>query len=256
MSDENESDREARAITRQALDKLRTIACASTKAVAWYAHSQYDGSHPEQASVRGPFGRWFLVLGGDNGMGDPVKHPTPVAGLFDDAKFAAAAMNSLSSLLDHIDAQAAEIAELREELDDANLFAKTNTACWNKLEAERDAQALVSAQLREEFKHCLDWLDASLGFSKSSDHDTRRAMELYHKALAITPSEAELRVTRWREALENIKHGTLPDGIQHMSGEEYAEYALADDGTAPPTGNRGCLMCSPTSGHTGPCRYE
>jgi len=36
-------------------------------------------------------------------MGDPAGYPTPVADLFDDAKFAAAAMNSLVELLDEID---------------------------------------------------------------------------------------------------------------------------------------------------------
>ena len=122
----------------------------------------------------------------------------------DELTFEAAACNSVIPLLDHIDAQAAELAEMKRQVIEARAAEETAFAAIATNRDELDAQALVSAQLREEFKHCLDWLDASLGFSKWSDHDTRRAMELYRKALAITPSEAELRVTRWKEALEYI----------------------------------------------------
>ena len=92
--------------------KLRELAKSSTKVAGWYAHSQYDGYHLGQASVRGPFGRWFLVSGGDNGMKDPVNHPVPVSDLFDDAKFAAAAMNNLVALLDEIEVLESRIKEL------------------------------------------------------------------------------------------------------------------------------------------------
>lgn len=93
---------------------LRALAEASTRVVGWYPHSQYDGYHPGKASVRGPFGRWLLVEGGDNGMRDPVKYPTPVADLYDDAKFAAAAMNNLVPLLDAIDEMEKELADLKK----------------------------------------------------------------------------------------------------------------------------------------------
>lgn len=95
-------------LTPELEKEIRDALEKSTKVVGWYPHSQFDGYHLGKASVRGPFGRWFLVEGGDNGMGDPVKHPTPVADLFDDAKYAAIAMNSVPVLLNEID-------ELREE---------------------------------------------------------------------------------------------------------------------------------------------
>lgn len=75
----------------------------STKVVAWYPHSQYDGYHLGEASVRGPFGRWFLVSGGHNGM-NQTEYPTPVADLCDDAKYCAIAMNSIPILLNEINA--------------------------------------------------------------------------------------------------------------------------------------------------------
>lgn len=109
-------------MNRERLDELERLLSNSTKVVSWYPHSQHDGYHPGSASVRGPFGRWFLVSGGDNGMnGNP---PTPVADLYDDAKFAAAAMNSLSELialarwaLDSKDALQSIAAEHLSEMD-------------------------------------------------------------------------------------------------------------------------------------------
>lgn len=94
--------------------ELRKLAEASTEVVSWYPHSQYDGYHVGKASVRGPFGRWFLVSGGDNGMGDTIKYPTPVADLFDDAKFAAAAMNNLIPLLNEIEQLEVELSFARK----------------------------------------------------------------------------------------------------------------------------------------------
>ena len=83
-------------ITKDLLEKLKEIASYSTKVVAWYPH-WYDGT------VRGPFGRWFTLTGGDNGMGDPVKYPTPVADIGDDVAFAAAAMNSFVPLMNEVE---------------------------------------------------------------------------------------------------------------------------------------------------------
>lgn len=110
-------------------EELRKLAEASTRVVGWYAHSQYDGYHPGSASVRGPFGRWLMVEGGDNGMGDPVKYPTPVADLYDDAKFAAAAMNSLVPLLD-------ENEQLEKELSFARQVAVLRGQTIDRLDAE------------------------------------------------------------------------------------------------------------------------
>lgn len=91
--------------TQFTLKELRAIADASTRVVGWYAHT-YSGE------VRGPFCRWLTVTGGDNGMVDPIKYPTPVSSIADDTLFAAAAMNNLVPLLDYIDTLKARIAEL------------------------------------------------------------------------------------------------------------------------------------------------
>jgi hypothetical protein len=87
-------------ITRDERKMLRELAAKSTRVQGWYAHSQYDGYHPGKASVRGPFGRWLLVEGGENKPGELGQG---VADLYDDAKFAAAAMNNLPALLDALD---------------------------------------------------------------------------------------------------------------------------------------------------------
>lgn len=76
-------------ITKADLEELKRLCEASTQVVGWYAHP---------SAVRGPFGRWFTCSGGDNGMGDPVKYPVPVAQISDDCKFAAAAMNALQKI--------------------------------------------------------------------------------------------------------------------------------------------------------------
>lgn len=89
--------------------KLKEIADKSTKVVAWYPHEYGDDRAYGHATVRGPFGRWFACFGGDNGMNDPIKYPTPVAEIADDVKFAAAAMNNLVPLCDEVD-------KLREQL--------------------------------------------------------------------------------------------------------------------------------------------
>jgi hypothetical protein len=108
------------------LDKeyLRNLAKNSTEVVAWYPHSKGDGYHPGRSCVRGPFGRWMLIEGGDNGMGDPVRYPTPVADLDDDAKFAAAAMNNMVPLLDEIDRLEAEIGWLKSHAEDVRASAE------------------------------------------------------------------------------------------------------------------------------------
>lgn len=93
----------------------RELEAKSTQVNAWYPHSQYDGYHHGKASVRGPFGRWLLVEGGDNGM-DQREYPTPVADLYDDAKYAAEAMNNYPRALNDLDSKDATIVRLRNEI--------------------------------------------------------------------------------------------------------------------------------------------
>lgn len=104
------------------IDKLKELYEKSTRVVSWYAHSQYDGYHPGKASVRGPYGRWMLIEGGSNGMGDEKKYPTPVADLYDDAQYTAAALNSVPHLINKItalEALAKHMAEAAEDFMDA-----------------------------------------------------------------------------------------------------------------------------------------
>lgn len=94
-------------ITKEQREELRRLAEKSTRVNRWYHHHQWSNE------VRGPFGRWFTVLGGDNGMGDPVKYPTPVANVYEDAAFCAAAMNNIVALLDEIDRLEAANQDMR-----------------------------------------------------------------------------------------------------------------------------------------------
>lgn len=93
-------------MTKDERKMLRELANKSTRVVGWYPHSQYDGYHLGNASVRGPFGQWFLVQGAEEG----TKYSEHVADLYDDAKFAAAAMNNLVALLDEIDRLEAKVS--------------------------------------------------------------------------------------------------------------------------------------------------
>lgn len=108
----NESYGNATPFTPELLARLREIASKSTRVVAWYPHGYHDGRMPGcDGTVRGPFGRWFGVCGGDNGMGDPIKYPTPVADSRDDVEFCAAAMNHFEGLLE-------EVVRLRQDVLD------------------------------------------------------------------------------------------------------------------------------------------
>lgn len=82
------------------LEELRAIAAKASKVVGWYPYPKGDGYHPGKASVRGPYGRWFLVEGGVDANGELYEG---MADLNDDAKFAAAALNNFAPLLDEID---------------------------------------------------------------------------------------------------------------------------------------------------------
>ena len=118
------------------LEELKRLAEQSTKVVAWYAHSQYDGYHPGKASVRGPFGRWFLV---EEGGGWNKDEPKPVADLFDDAKYAAAAMNALPALIERVERLTDALEQLAEPARDidwtaADLDARVTQMAGDALE--------------------------------------------------------------------------------------------------------------------------
>lgn len=98
------------ALTEDYRKYLKHLCDKATQVVGWYHHNMWSNE------VRGPFGRWFTVSGGDNGMGDPVKYPVPVAELYEDAAFCAAAMSSLPALLELLDEKDAKIAELKREM--------------------------------------------------------------------------------------------------------------------------------------------
>jgi len=85
--------------TLEKLDELLRVARAATQVVNWYSHGPYDGYHPGEASVRGPFFRWLIVKEGD---GWDKSKPKPVADVEDDAKFAAMAMNNLVPLVESL----------------------------------------------------------------------------------------------------------------------------------------------------------
>lgn len=80
------------------LELLKTIAAASTKVNAWYAHGE---------TVRGPFNRWLKVTEVDKQY---AKH---VAFSHDDARFAATAMNNMLRLIECIE----DLRRQRDELE-------------------------------------------------------------------------------------------------------------------------------------------
>lgn len=92
-------------LTEDYLTQLKDICKKATQVVGWYAHA-YD------ATVRGPFCRWF--------------HITPVAPEYEkyvgtiqaDADFAAHAMSAFPALLELIDEKDAKIKQLKQEMVD------------------------------------------------------------------------------------------------------------------------------------------
>ena len=88
-------------MTKDQLNELREVAAKATQVVSWYPHS---------TEVRGPFCRWFNVSEVDD------QYAKNVASQADDAKFAAAAMNNLVPLLDHIEKLQKEVDELKIDL--------------------------------------------------------------------------------------------------------------------------------------------
>ncbi len=112
--------------------KLRELKAASTSVVKWYAHDS-SGYGPE-ATVRGPFFRWFKVAE----VADEYKHN--VSSPRDDADYCAAAMNAVPELLD-------EIARLRSELDGLKVHG-TLTIVPSELEEELALSKSNEAMLR------------------------------------------------------------------------------------------------------------
>lgn len=188
------------------LERLETLKRESTQVVSWYAHSQGDGYHLGKASVRGPFGRWFLVQGGDNGMGDPVKYPVPVADLYADAKYAAAAMNALPGLIQDLRSAMAENvrkdAEVQstrsicqEILDRETLLLDECIRLKSKLGTAREALEYTkkSGPTDGETGACV-WCDmGGSGYSSKGDghhDDIRRSCPIVKASQALTALDA------------------------------------------------------------------
>ncbi len=87
-------------MTKDELNRLGEIAAKSTDVVYWYTHES-------QGQVRGPHNRWFQCTGGDDRY---------TASIEEDIYFAAAAMNSLKPLLDHVNSLEKTITDLKINL--------------------------------------------------------------------------------------------------------------------------------------------
>lgn len=164
--------REKREVTPELRATLRDIAARSTPVVAWYPHP-YE--------VRGPFGRWFTCTGGDNGMRDGT--PTPVANVADDCTFAAAAMNTLTMLLDEIDRLEAKLK--------GRIQLKT-----------------VDERYREDsaFRHLVDMLHALIGRSEFTPSEIREAaLFAQMKWELFNPRPVTMSSGLWDE-LDRIRH--------------------------------------------------
>ena len=88
--------------------ELRRLKAASTEVNAWYAH-EGDDCHGPEATIRGPFARWFRcsdVL---------LQYNKYVAPAINDVRYAAAAMTAVPELLDAIEEQVREIDSLRAQ---------------------------------------------------------------------------------------------------------------------------------------------
>ena len=95
---------------------IRELKEQSTQVVSWYAHGRGDQCQQDQATVRGPYHRWLVVMNGsDHGSLGDVE---------DDARYAAAAMNIVPYLL-------ADNDELKHRIDQAE-NALIDTPCWCK----------------------------------------------------------------------------------------------------------------------------
>ncbi len=89
--------------TKIELDALEALALKSTPVNSWYAHGPGDQCKNTEATVRGPYHRWFTISGATD------QYKEHVGDLYDDARFAAAAMNNMLPLI-------ARIRELEKQI--------------------------------------------------------------------------------------------------------------------------------------------
>lgn len=83
-------------LTREEIKEYLEVCDASTEVVGWYAYPSYSQCGGHQATVRGPFNRWFYVQGGEEWIG---KSKQRVATLEEDAKFCSLAMTEFKTVL-------------------------------------------------------------------------------------------------------------------------------------------------------------
>lgn len=137
--------------------KLKEIANKSTKVVAWYPHRGGD-SVCEGATVRGPFFRWFQVLPGNDAYQDQC------ADSYDEAKFAAEAMNNLVPLCDEVDL-------LREQLRVAvDALRKAKSRYWERCyDGNGNTRALTLNEFDAEIDCALQKIEAMKGGQNGSN---------------------------------------------------------------------------------------
>ena len=111
-------------LTSKELEEISRIERAATKANTWFAHRGGD-CYGNRATVRGPFFRWFEVREVD------PQYQKHVAEAYDDAQYAACAMNSVPALLETV----RELTEMLEKaeaafVDAQSQFYRIETADW------------------------------------------------------------------------------------------------------------------------------
>ena len=136
-------------MTSEEIKKIRELAAKSTKVVQWWPYSQYDGYTSPNASVRGPFCRWLIVTGATEGQ-QGYEH---VADLYDDAQFAAAAMNNIVPALDRIARLESALKKAKGaivfSIDNYNRFAEEGTRNQTALDMLSESLAQIDAVLSE-----------------------------------------------------------------------------------------------------------
>ena len=112
-----ETNQDIRELAEQSIELEKK----SSQVVQWYPHSQYDGYHPGKASVRGPFGRWLLIEGGEN----DGKLGYGIADLYDDAKYCAHSMNYAALISKEYLKHASLMQEKDKEIERLNKILKS-----------------------------------------------------------------------------------------------------------------------------------
>jgi len=144
-------------------DELKKLKENSTPTVKWYPHSAGDTLPPNKASVRGPFGRWLIVQGGEG-------YEEQVATLNDDAKFAASAMNAVPELIDYVDELEKERDETSERLENQKHISDLLVASRESLKAKNttlmEALEKIASQAKvymlnneEEWEMSANWVE-------------------------------------------------------------------------------------------------